>query len=83
MQVRDEVRQEFDAGRQDAMANIYSKGMGDAHPPGPPPVGQKRGRYSHHDADEQDESKRLRGLVLSFCVPQQRFIIHKLCIFSV
>lgn len=66
LQVRDEVRQSFDAGRMDTMSNVYSKGMGDAAPPGPPPVGQKRSRHSQHDGADQDGGKRQRGTVSPF-----------------
>eukprot|EP00892_Ulva_mutabilis_P005368 jgi/Ulvmu1/3202/UM015_0243.1 len=44
-QVRDEFRQDFDAGRVDPMLDIYSEGMG---PQGGFRVGGKRNRYSEH-----------------------------------
>ena len=43
MQVRDEFRQDYDAGRVDPMLDVYSEGMG---PHGGLRVGNKRQRYS-------------------------------------
>lgn len=42
-QVRDEFRQDFDAGRHDPMLDVYNEGMG---PQGGFRVGGKRQRYS-------------------------------------
>ena len=45
LQVRDEFRQDYDAGRFDPMLDIYSEGMG---PHSGLRVGGKRARYSEH-----------------------------------